>query len=179
MTQLLLGCGRDRTKKLHVVGREAWDGLVTVDMNPDVAPDLVWDLCDLPLPFADNQVEEIHLYDVLEHTCAQGDWLGLFAEFSEFWRLLKPGGHLFGIVPRWDGAWAWGDPGHRRVIQAETLSFLSQATYAAQLDGAERTNRTDYRRWWRGDFEMVAQVDLSGPCFGFVLEAIKPARIAP
>lgn len=175
--QLLLGCGHDRKKKLWIVGQQDWSGLVTLDINPDVQPDIVHDLCDLPLPLPDDAADEIHLYDVLEHTRQQGDWLGFFAEFSEFWRILKPGGHLFAIVPAWDGCWAWGDPGHRRVIQAETLSFLSQRVYAEQLDGEAPTNRTDYRRWWRGDFDTIATMDLPGPCFGFVLQAIKPGMV--
>jgi SAM-dependent methyltransferase len=170
--QLLLGCGRSRKKKLALTGREAWDGLVTVDINPDVGADVVHDLRDLPLPFADNSASEIHLYDVLEHTRQQGDWLGFFAEFTEFWRILRPGGHLFATTPMWNREWAWGDPGHSRVIQPETLTFLSQRLYAARLDGEIESNCTDYRHWWKGDFEAVHAHD-HGTVFSFVLQAIK------
>lgn len=173
--QLLLGCGHDREKKLHRLGGEQWAGLVTLDMNPGVGADVVHDLTDLPLPFADDSAEEIHLYDVLEHTAAQGDWRHFFAEFAEFWRILRPGGLLFAIVPHWRGEWAWGDPGHLRVIQPETLSFLDQAAYSAELDGAERTNRTDYRFVWRGDLETVMAHE-APPHFCFALRAVKPSR---
>lgn len=174
--EILLGCGRDRTKKLFTQGRQEWRGLVTVDMNPQVAPDMVHDLTNLPLPFKADSADEIHLYDVLEHTRAQGDWRGFFQEFAEFWRILKPGGRLFAICPRWNREWAWGDPGHTRVIQPESLSFLSQRVYTDQLDGPVRTNRTDYRFIWRGDFEIDGVVEPNEDTWGFVLRAIKPSR---
>jgi SAM-dependent methyltransferase len=177
--QLLLGCGHSRKKKLWIGYGNVFDRLRTLDINPACKPDVVHDLCKLPLPFARDSADEIHLYDVLEHTGQQGNWLWFFEQFEEFWRILKPGGHLFGICPVWNGAWAWGDPGHTRVIQPETLTFLSQAVYAAELDGAEPTNRTDYRRIWRGDFDLVWHQDLvPGATWGFALRAIKPARSA-
>ena len=60
MSELLLGCGSNRDKKLSAQGRAAWSGLVTLDINADHAPDVVHDLNVLPLPFADEQFEEIH-----------------------------------------------------------------------------------------------------------------------
>lgn len=173
--QLLLGCGHSRQKKLWLHGDEEWRDLVTVDVSPGVGADFVFDLSQM-LPFPDDSVEEIHLYDVLEHTGPQGDWRAFFAEFARYWRVLKPSGHLFGICPRWDGPWAWGDPGHTRVIQPETLSFLSQRVYAEQLDGPPetRTNRTDYRHVWRGDFDLVFTTQ-EEDTWAFVLRAIKPS----
>lgn len=178
--QLLLGCGRAREKKLFVGGDEHWTDLVTLDMNPDVGADVVATLgTGLGLPFETDAAEEIHLYDVLEHTGQQGDWHAFFDEFSEYWRVLKPGGLLFATVPAWNGVWAWADPGHRRVIQAETLTFLSQAAYAAECGGPTPSNRTDYRPWYRADFDTLATLDLDGPALGFVLQAVKPSRWTP
>ncbi len=174
--ELLLGCGHARVKRLFAQGREHWTDLVTLDMSPDVGADIVHHLGSYPLPFPDDSADEIHLYDVLEHLGTQGDWRGFFADFTEFYRILKPDGLLFAIVPQWDGVWAWADPGHTRVILPQTLTFLSQAHYAAECGGPTPTNRTDYRRWWRGDFDLMFETTLDGPCFGFVLQAVKPAR---
>lgn len=172
--EILLGCGHDRGKKLHPPGRDQWSGLVTVDMNPEVRPDVVADVSG-PLPFAADSADEIHAYDVLEHLGAQGDWRLFFAQFSEWWRILKPGGFFCALVPRHDREWAWGDPGHTRVIQPESLTFLSQQVYADELDGEHRTNRTDYRRWYRADFDLFGAKLLDAQ-LAFVLRAVKPSR---
>jgi len=107
----------------------------------------------------------------LEHTGAQGDWRFFFAQFSEFYRILKADGLLFATVPAWTGVWAWGDPGHRRVINEGTLVFLSQREYREQVGV---TPMTDFRHWYKADFETVAHVmDETNYTFKFILKALK------
>jgi SAM-dependent methyltransferase len=173
--ELLIGCGHARDKRVALQGRRDWRSLVTLDINPETRPDVVHDLTVLPLPFAADTFEEIHAYEVLEHTRAQGDWRGFFAEFAEFWRILKPGGTLHATCPSWSGVWAWGDPGHTRVIQPETLSFLDQAAYTREC-GPNGSARTDYRFVWRADFEVIYGV-INDASHAFVLRAHKPSRI--
>jgi SAM-dependent methyltransferase len=171
---LLVGCGRNRIRRMPWGGRNEWQDLVTLDMNPDHKPDLLWDLTKRPLPFAEGIFDEIHAYDVLEHLGQQGDWRTFFEEWSEWYRILKPGGVLCGISPYWNNAWAWGDPGHTRVISNECFTYLNQPQYDEQVG---ITAMTDYRFVYKADFNLLDQ-HVSEPCFMYVLQAVKPSRIS-
>lgn len=151
MRALLIGCGSKRERLVLVDGIEEWDELVTLDLNPDHKPDVVHDLEELPYPFEDNEFDEIHAYEVLEHTGQQGDWRFFFAQFTEFWRILKPGGALVASVPHWAGKWAWGDPSHKRVINEGTLVFLDQEEYEKQVGV---TAMSDFRFVYKGNFKI-------------------------
>ena len=173
--ELLIGAGSSRVKKLFMNGREQWSNLVTLDINADHGPDVVWNLEDLPLPFADGEFDEIHAYEVLEHTGQQGDYVFFFAQFSDFWRILKPGGCLFGTCPSRTSPLAWGDPSHKRIVQAENFVFLDQREYVKQVGN---TAMSDFRNIYRADFE-VEHVAERDDTFAFVLRAVKPSRIVP
>jgi SAM-dependent methyltransferase len=170
--ELLLGCGRRREKHLWLPDRKEWNGLVTLDMNPDVGADVVHDLAKLPLPFHDDSADEIHAYEVLEHVGQQGDWRFFFDQWADFWRILKPGGHFFGSSPFWASKWAWGDPGHTRIVGAEQLIFLVQPQYELQ---AGKTPMTDYRFHYKADFDIVHASENNG-AFYYALQAVKPSR---
>lgn len=170
---LLLGCGKNLGKKIHTNGIEEWDGnLITVDSNIYHNPDVVWDLNNIPYPFKDNQFNEIHIYEVLEHLGTQGDFRTFFAQFTELWRILKPGGLLACSVPSIKSPWTWGDPGHTRIISMETLSFLIQPQYTEQVG---KTNMSDYRFCYQADFDLEWHQD-GLHIFYFLLKAIKPTR---
>lgn len=167
--ELLIGCGHSRKK--YVTGTWTtpdWSRLTTLDVDPAVGPDVVHDLNVLPYPFADNEFDEIHAYEVLEHCGRQGDWRFFFAQFYEFWRMLKPNGFLVATVPMWDSPWAWGDPGHTRVIPKEALIFLDQREYVQ----VGKSSMTDYRGAWKGNFQCYACTETEHQ-FGFILQAIK------
>lgn len=168
--ELLIGCGNRRDKQIrgsqHIPSH--WANLVTLDIDPACRPDVVADLNER-LPFKDNTFDEIHAYDVLEHVGFQGDYKFFFRQFEDLWRVLKPGGFLCAVVPKQDSIWAWGDPGHTRVINPGHLSFLSQANYRTQVG---KTSMTDYRRIYQGDFSIVEH-SYRGESYAFVLRAEK------
>lgn len=168
MSELLIGCGNSRRKKLSLDNFE-WDGLVTIDHDPNCGADVLHDLDEYPWPFEDNQFDAAHGYCVLEHLGRQGDYRSFFGLFAEIYRILKPGGLLFAIVPSAKSKWLWGDPSHTRAITPECLVFLSQDEYRQQVG---RTPMTDFRWLWKGDFETVAAED-DGDDFKFALRAIK------
>jgi hypothetical protein len=169
-TELLIGCGNSREKILSLKGQESWSNLTTLDFYKECSPDVVWDLTQIPLPFADNSFDEIHAYEVLEHTGKQGDWEFFFAQFSDFWRILKPNGVLFAKCPSLQSRWAWGDPSHTRILQPENLLFLSQAEYTARVGV---TPMSDFRRVYKADFETIYSAE-NQDTFAFALKAIKP-----
>lgn len=172
--QLLLGSGSNREKKLSWRGRSDWDGLVTLDYEARHNPDVLWNLNDPnPLPFPDDSADEIHAYEVLEHCGTQGDYRFFFNQFSDFWRVLKPGGALFGTVPKPNSPWAWGDPSHTRVIPKESFVFLHQPSYAQ----VGKTPMSDFRSIYKADFN-IASLQENEHLTLFTLVAVKPSRWA-
>ncbi|MCB1907521.1 MAG: tetratricopeptide repeat protein [Rhodocyclaceae bacterium] len=173
--ELLIGCGASREKRLSADNDPHWKNLTTLDINAEHGPDVVWDLTETRLPFDDDSFDEIHAYEVLEHTGAQGDYRFFFAQFSDFWRILKPGGLLVGTSPAFDSPWAWGDPSHTRIVNRESLTFLDQSEYERQVGV---TAMSDFRYLYQADFQLLAAT-VRDESFQFILRAIKPSRIVP
>lgn len=178
--ELLLGCGSKREKnpslptareirltlenpsqsKLFASPRLGLEfkNLVTLDFNPCHKPDILFDLSKIGgyvtarIHLHDDVYDEIHAYEVLEHIGQQGDYRTFFAQFSEFWRILKPDGLFFATCPSWCSPWAWGDPSHTRVITSGTLAFLSQNEYRRQVGV---TPMSDFRFCYKADFQTI------------------------
>lgn len=181
--ELLIGCGNSREKRMSVTPLHSdWHNLTTLDVDPACKPDIVFDLCRLNMtPIYDmrdppggamnpDYFDEVHAYEVLEHCGAQGDVALFFAQFREFWRILKPDGYFCATVPDWRSLWAWGDPSHTRVINEGTLVFLSQAQYTAQVG---KTAMSDFRSLLTpADFDIVG-INHAQEQLQFVLRAIK------
>jgi len=187
-----------------VNGKDEWCNLTTLDMDescgPDVIADIRWfhpwrsawrtktftsvgDLME-PVPkdslggyvqFKDSVFDEVHAYEVLEHLGGLGDYQAYFADFSEIWRILKPGGLLCATVPSRYSEGLWGDPGHCRSIPPMALTFLDQTEYARQCDGL-KNSMSDYRSVYKADFHRVFSLETKDT-HTFVLKAIKPSRI--
>jgi SAM-dependent methyltransferase len=168
LPSLLLGAGHSREKKVWLAekGREWVQPLVTLDMGTDCGADVIWDLENRPLPFPDEHFDELAAYDVLEHIGRQGDWRGWFEEFSEYWRVLKPGGVFGIIVPIGEDRFA--DPGHTRFLQRNHFGFLSQEFYRYNL--ARGTAMTDYRWFWKKNFNIIFLQEQEGHHLALMLQ---------
>jgi len=149
----MLGCGHSPLVSIISPGetRDANREWVTLDMNEDCNPDHLFNLeridsgKDLPC----SGFDEIHAYEVMEHFGRQGNFKGLFNAFNAIWRALVPGGVFFASSPRWSSEWAWGDPGHTRIVGLEQITYVCKGSY----DQLSDTPMTDYRRfvdphWW-------------------------------
>lgn len=172
--ELLIGAGESRIKYLSRRGQPStFKNVTTLDIDPSHKPDVVHDLNVLPWPFPDNSFDEVHAYQVLEHIGIQGDYRAFFAHFAEIYRILKPNGILMAAVPSLTSEWAWGDPGHTRVVTPHSLVFLDQMQYIAQVGV---TAMSDYRFCYAADLTPILSRD-DGQTFNFGLQAIKPSRI--
>jgi len=172
--ELLIGCGNSRHKKIYMEEDSSnWSNLTTIDIDTECGADVIHDLNVTPWPFEDDTFDEIHAYEVLEHLGRQGDFKSFFEQFSEIYRILKPGGLLIGTTPAINSRWLWGDPGHTRYFGPESLVFLDQNQYTVQVG---KSQMTDYRRFWKGDMVAV-NIHEDNDDFQFVVEAIKPSRI--
>lgn len=94
-----LGCG----KKKHIIEGAKVIGLDRFNL-PGV--DMVYDLEKLPLPFKDNEFDEIIAFHVLEHVS------NFYPLMEELWRVLKPNGKLKVRVPHGSGRLA-SNPDHK------------------------------------------------------------------
>jgi predicted SAM-dependent methyltransferase len=162
MRELLIGCGNRRQRAFIPT---VWDELVTLDRDPACKPDVVHDLEDLSYPFDSEEFDGIHAYCVLEHLGRQGDWKFFFGQWTQFYRMLKPGGKFYGIVPSADSEWAWGDPSHTRIITVHQLGFLSQDFYRQ----VGETSASDFRGVWKGNFRIEHSQVLSDKNLSFIL----------
>lgn len=181
MRVLILGAGAAiPRRKIALEGKQhelfsGNDEIVTLDMNKAHLPDILLDLSNLhlggTLPVPEDYFDEIHAYEVLEHVGLQGDYLGFFREWKEYWRVLKPGGRFHGSSPKYDSCWAWGDPGHTRVMDARQFAvILNQAVYERDVG---KTSMSDYRAFWPKPFSFkplaIAAPD-EGESTYFILE---------
>jgi SAM-dependent methyltransferase len=108
--KLNLGCGTDI--------REGWVNLDSVKL-PGVT--VVHNIEHLPLPFKDDEFDEILCQDVLEHV----DYLPLLQDLH---RILQSGGVLRIRVPHFTSVANFIDPTHKKLFSVRTFDFLVQNT---------------------------------------------------
>lgn len=101
-----LGCGNDIRS-----------GYVNIDIAKLPGVDLVYDLEKVPLPFANESVEEIVCQDVLEH-------INYIPLLQDLHRILITGGILKIRVPHFTSRNNFIDPTHRRLFSVETFDFF-------------------------------------------------------
>jgi len=141
MKILDLGCGKNK----HVIKDAEVIGL---DKFPLEGVDVVHDLEKRPIPFKDNEFDEIYAVHVLEHID------NFFSVMEEAHRILKPGGIFKIWVPY--GLAALGMPDHKRFFTFRTFevfnenhpdSYFTVARF--KIKKAELTFVTKKRGWGR------------------------------
>lgn len=112
--------------KLHVGGKQRYDGWKVLDAVPGAHVDFVGDVRDLSR-FGDESCTHIYCSHVLEHL-GQGDVLPVL---ESFYRLLLPGGRLSLSVPDLDTlAWLFVNPQYSKATKFEVM----RRVFGGQLD---------------------------------------------
>ena len=97
------------------------EGYVNQDMTKYPGIDIVCDLNYLPLPFKDNEFDEILALSILEHI------KGYVSLMDELYRILKPGGIINIRVPHITYVEAWADPTHINHFSYLTFFYFTKA----------------------------------------------------
>ena len=104
MVKLNLGCGKDIKKDYLNVDFEKFEGV-----------DKIFNLNKIPYPFKNNSIEEILMYNILEHL---DDPYGIM---KELYRIVKPNAGIHIQVPHFSSNSVWGDIQHKRGFSSETF----------------------------------------------------------
>jgi SAM-dependent methyltransferase len=108
--KLNLGCGTDTR-----------DGWINLDSAALPGVDIIHDIESLPLPFKDNEIDEILCQDILEHV----EYIPVLKDLH---RILAPGGKLHIRVPHFIGKNSVMDPTHRRYFSVSTFDYFAASS---------------------------------------------------
>jgi SAM-dependent methyltransferase len=110
-----LGCGKK--KRLGSIG---------VDWSDRHDADVIHDLNVFPYPFADNEIDEIFLDNVLEHL---DDPMRVMKEVH---RISKVNGKVKVIVPYFRSVWAFIDPTHKTFFTVDSFAYYDPSHIICQ-----------------------------------------------
>lgn len=116
-------------KKLNLgCGRNIKQGWVNLDLVSLPGVDIVHDVEKLPLPFKDEEFDEIRCDNILEH-------IEYIPVMKELHRILKPEGLLKIRVPHFSSRNNYVDPTHKKRFSIETFDFFVAESRAAREKG--------------------------------------------
>ena len=104
--RLNLGCGTD-----------ILPGYINLDIAPLQGVDVVHDLNNMPLPFADCIFDEIIAFDVIKH-------IQFTQIMQEIYRIMTPGATLRIRIPHFTSAINYVDPTHKNHFSVQTFDFF-------------------------------------------------------
>ncbi len=120
--KLNLGCGTDY--------KQGW---VNLDISPVIGADVVLDIENLPLPFADGEFSEILCHDILEH-------IEYIPVMKELHRILAPGGEITIRVPHFTSKNNFVDPTHKKQFSVFLFDFYTKDAVLHKRHGYQFTH---------------------------------------
>jgi SAM-dependent methyltransferase len=104
---------------LHAgAGRRKIVGAVTLDIDPGLAPDVVWDLDQFPYPFPDDTFDIVVCEHVIEHL------QNVIGVMEELHRVSRPGGRVWVRVPHFSSLNFNTDPTHMHAFSSRSFNYL-------------------------------------------------------
>jgi SAM-dependent methyltransferase len=114
---------------LHIgAGKRKMPGAVTLDINPRVEPDVLWDLNVFPYPFPDNTFDLVVCEHVLEHL------QNVIHVMEELHRVSKPHGRVWIRVPHFSSLNFNTDPTHVHAFSSRSFDYLCLGTDLVEYD---------------------------------------------
>lgn len=135
------------SKKLNLgCGKDIKPGWVNLDSAKLSGVDVVWDIEKLPLPFGNEEFDEILANDILEHV----EYIPVLLDLH---RILKSGGKLEIRVPHFTSVDNFADPTHKKMFSVLTFTFFAENPAVRKL--AEREYYFDFH------FKKIARVKIT------------------
>ena len=114
---------------LHIgAGNRKIKGAVTLDINPRVSPDVVWDLNVFPYPFPDSHFSDVVCEHVIEHL------QNVIGVMEELHRVTRPGGKVWVTVPHFTSLNFNTDPTHVHAFSSRSFDYMCVGTGLVRYD---------------------------------------------
>lgn len=121
--------GTEQLKVLHIgAGKHKIRGAITLDINPRVNPDVVWDLNTFPYPFPDSAFDRVVCEHVIEHLRE------VISVMEELHRVTTPGGRVHITVPHFSSLNFNTDPTHVHAFSSRSFDYLCLDTDLVRYD---------------------------------------------
>lgn len=119
------------------------DGMLNIDIRPEVNPDLACDL-NQGIPFKNESIKFIRAHDVIEHLFP----LRIINFFEEAYRVLIPNGELNILVPlAGSGNGAFCDPTHLSFFNRASFRYYTEDAYRNLYNIKAKFEKTYYKEF--------------------------------
>lgn len=97
-------------------------GVVTIDINPVVQPDILHDLDTFPWPVQDSSFDAVIMFSVIEHLNYP------LKAIEECYRILRPRGKIYLLTPHFSDSGSFIDPTHKWHLSARSFDYFIPGT---------------------------------------------------
>jgi SAM-dependent methyltransferase len=101
-------------------GINKYPGAIGIDRNANTRADVIADLDQYPLPFADSSFRQVRAIHVIEHVS------DVIRTMEEFYRLVVPNGIVVVVTPHYTDFSSFCDPTHRWHLNSFSLRYFGE-----------------------------------------------------